>query len=96
VPLIGCWKKIVASPWNVISAQYRAAQERRAQHPHLAERRKAGFETVYKELDLDDADDAHLLDAMIANPVLINRPIVVTDTACLLCRPAETVNALLG
>ncbi|MDB5364560.1 MAG: arsC [Rhodospirillales bacterium] len=53
-------------------------------------------EAVYKELDLDAADDAHLLDAMIANPVLINRPIVVTDAACLLCRPAETVNALLG
>ena len=33
---------------------------------------------------------------MIANPVLINRPIVVTETAAKLCRPSETVKELLG
>ena len=40
------------------------------------------------------ADDA-LLDAMMAHPILINRPIVVTPTAVKLCRPSETVRELL-
>lgn len=53
-------------------------------------------EAVYDELGLDGADDGALLDAMAAHPVLINRPIVVTDTGARLCRPPETVSALLG
>lgn len=39
--------------------------------------------------------DAQLLDAIIAHPILINRPIVVTPTAVKLCRPSETVRTLL-
>lgn len=39
--------------------------------------------------------DEDLLDAMVANPILINRPIVVTPTAVKLCRPSETVLDLL-
>lgn len=39
-------------------------------------------------------DDA-LLDAMIAHPVLVNRPIVATPKAVRLCRPSEAVLALL-
>lgn len=49
--------------------------------------------TPYDELGLDDpalSDDA-LLDAMVAHPILINRPIVVSGTAVKLCRPSETV-----
>ena len=45
-------------------------------------------------LDKDSTDDA-LLDAMQAHPILINRPIVVTDDAVKLCRPSETVKELL-
>lgn len=49
--------------------------------------------THYEELGLSDenlSDDA-LLDAMMAHPVLINRPIVVSDKGAVLCRPLEKV-----
>lgn len=52
-------------------------------------------EAVYAELDLDGASDDALLEAMAAHPVLMNRPIVVTDKAAKLCRPAELVKELL-
>jgi arsenate reductase len=54
-------------------------------------------EAVYAELGLDDpatTDDA-LLDAMIAHPILINRPFVVTPKGVRLCRPAELVREIL-
>jgi arsenate reductase len=54
-------------------------------------------EAVYKELGLDDpalGDDA-LIDAMLAHPILINRPIVVTPLATRLCRPSEAVLDIL-
>jgi arsenate reductase (glutaredoxin) len=53
--------------------------------------------TPYDELKLDDpglTDDA-LLDAMMAHPILINRPIVVTPSVVKLCRPAEAVLDIL-
>ncbi|HEY9212028.1 MAG TPA: arsenate reductase (glutaredoxin) [Ancylobacter sp.] len=53
--------------------------------------------TPYAELGLGDpalGDDA-LLDAMMAHPILINRPIVVTALGVRLCRPSETVLDLL-
>jgi arsenate reductase len=53
--------------------------------------------TPYAELGLGDAsltDDA-LLDAMIAHPVLINRPLVVSPLGVRLCRPSEAVLDLL-
>lgn len=40
-------------------------------------------------------DDDHLLDAMMAHPVLINRPFVVTDLGTRLCRPPEVVLDIL-
>jgi arsenate reductase len=54
-------------------------------------------EPLVKELGLDGADvtDAAIVDAMMAHPILINRPIVVTDSAVKLCRPSETVQELL-
>lgn len=39
-------------------------------------------------------DDA-ILDAMMANPILINRPLVETDKGVRLCRPQDEVRALL-
>lgn len=54
--------------------------------------------TPYDELGLDDAalsDDA-LLDAMMAHPILINRPIVVTERGVKLCRPSESVLEMLA
>ena len=53
--------------------------------------------TPFDELGLDDptlTDDA-LLDAMMAHPILINRPIVVTDKGVKLCRPSEAVLDIL-
>jgi arsenate reductase (glutaredoxin) len=54
-------------------------------------------EPLTKELGLekDKTPDAKLLDAMMKHPILINRPIVVTDKAVKLCRPSETVKELL-
>ena len=51
----------------------------------------------YDELGLDDPAlaDAALLDAMVAHPILINRPIVVTSLGVRLCRPSETVLGIL-
>ncbi|WP_176503693.1 arsenate reductase (glutaredoxin) [Cobetia sp. 5-11-6-3] len=53
--------------------------------------------TPYDELNLDDPSmsDAELIDVMMAHPILINRPIVVTPEATRLCRPSETVLELL-
>lgn len=53
--------------------------------------------TPYHELHLDDPkiSDERLLDAMLAHPILINRPIVVTPLGVKLCRPSETVLDLL-
>jgi len=53
--------------------------------------------TPYAELHLDDmslSDDA-LVDAMLAHPILINRPIVVTPLGTRLCRPSEAVLEIL-
>jgi arsenate reductase len=53
--------------------------------------------TPYGELGLDDPNlpDEVLLDAMIAHPILINRPIVVTPQGVKLCRPSESVLDIL-
>ena len=53
--------------------------------------------TPFAELGLADrslSDDA-LLDAMLAHPVLINRPLVVTPLGVKLCRPSEAVLDIL-
>lgn len=53
--------------------------------------------TPFHELGLDDpalSDDA-LIDAMMAHPILINRPIVITPLGVALCRPSETVLDIL-
>jgi len=52
-------------------------------------------EAVYAELGLDGATDAQLLDAMAANPILINRPFVVTEKGTRLGRPIEAVDEIL-
>lgn len=54
--------------------------------------------TPYDELGLDDPKwtGAELIDFMIAHPILINRPIVVTPKGVRLCRPPELVLDLLN
>jgi arsenate reductase (glutaredoxin) len=53
--------------------------------------------TPYADLGLDDPSltDDHLIDAMMAHPILINRPIVVASKGVRLCRPSEEVLDLL-
>lgn len=51
----------------------------------------------YDELGLDNPtlSDDELIDAMMAHPILMNRPIVVTSSGAALCRPSERVFELL-
>ena len=54
-------------------------------------------EPVYSTLNMEDnnlSDDA-LIDLMLAHPILINRPIVVTSMGTKLCRPSEEVLDIL-
>ena len=54
--------------------------------------------TPYAELGLENPKwtDDELLDFMVAHPILMNRPIVVTPKGVRLCRPKELVMDLLG
>ncbi|MDG4603453.1 MAG: arsenate reductase (glutaredoxin) [Defluviicoccus sp.] len=62
--------------------------------PRALLRRKG---TPYDELSLDNPalTDDQLIDAMIAHPILINRPLVVTPLGVRLCRPSEVVLDIL-
>ena len=53
--------------------------------------------TPFDELQLDDPawTDEQLIDFMVAHPILMNRPIVVTPLGTRLCRPSETVLDIL-
>jgi arsenate reductase len=57
--------------------------------------RKKG--TPYEELGLDDPNltDDQLIDAMVAHPILMNRPIVVTPLGTVLSRPSEKILEVL-
>ena len=54
-------------------------------------------EAIFSELALGDPakTDEELIDAMMAHPILINRPIVVTPLGTRLCRPSEVVLEIL-
>lgn len=53
--------------------------------------------TPYDEMGLDNPalTDEKLIDAMLANPILIERPIVATPKGVRLCRPAERLQEIL-
>jgi arsenate reductase len=52
-------------------------------------------ESLYAELNLDDATDNQLLDAMAEHPILIERPFVVTPKGTRLARPIDAVREIL-
>ena len=52
-------------------------------------------ESLYGELDLADASDDQLLDALATNPILIERPFVVTAKGTRLARPIDAVREIL-
>lgn len=68
--------------------------DRMGLRPRALLRRKG---TPYDALKLDDPalTDDQLIDAMLAHPILIERPIVVSPLGVALCRPSEAVLALL-
>lgn len=57
--------------------------------------RERGTTAEERGLTADDVSDAALLAAMVEDPVLVNRPIVVTPKGAALCRPSERVLDLL-
>ncbi|HET8993795.1 MAG TPA: arsenate reductase (glutaredoxin) [Rhodococcus sp. (in: high G+C Gram-positive bacteria)] len=52
-------------------------------------------ESLYKELNLAEASEEDLLVAMTENPILIERPLVVTDKGTVLARPVDKVRDIL-
>ncbi|HEY4042129.1 MAG TPA: ArsC/Spx/MgsR family protein, partial [Rhodopila sp.] len=54
--------------------------------------------TLYDQLGLGDParSDDSLIDAILAHPILMERPVVVTPSGVRLCRPAEAVASLIG
>lgn len=52
-------------------------------------------EPLYDELNLADATDEQLLDAMVEHPILIERPFVVTPKGTRLARPIDAVREIL-
>ena len=52
-------------------------------------------ESLYAELNLAEASDDELLDAMARHPILIERPLVVTDKGTRLARPIDRVHEIL-
>lgn len=52
-------------------------------------------ESLYTELNLADATDDQLLDAMAEHPILIERPFVLTPKGTRLARPVDTVREIL-
>lgn len=60
--------------------------------PQEAARKKG---TPFADLGLESVSDAAVLDAMMVHPILINRPLVVSDAGAALCRPSDVVLDLL-
>ena len=52
-------------------------------------------ETIYKELNLKEASEDELLDAMVANPKLIERPIVINGNKAVVARPDSEIEKVL-
>ncbi|TNF45267.1 MAG: arsenate reductase (glutaredoxin) [Epsilonproteobacteria bacterium] len=54
-------------------------------------------EAIYKELNLkEETDEDKLIEAMVANPKLIERPVVIKDGKAVIGRPIENIIDLLG
>ena len=76
-------------------AELKDLLKRMGMTPRQLLRRKG---TPFDELGLDDMakSDEQLIDAILAHPILMERPVVVTGKGVRICRPAEKVMELLG
>lgn len=52
-------------------------------------------ESIYQELNLAEANEEQLLEAIAQHPILLNRPLVETDKGVRLGRPLEAIEAIL-
>jgi len=52
-------------------------------------------EAIFKELNLKDASEDELLEAMVKNPKLIERPIVINGDKAVVARPLEVIKEIL-
>ena len=53
-------------------------------------------EYIYKELNLSNIDDEEqLIDIMVSNPILIERPIIIKNDVAVIARPIEKLEELL-
>ena len=57
--------------------------------------RVRGTDAEERGLTRDDATDDDILDAMVENPILVNRPFVETEKGVMYCRPQEKVREIL-
>ena len=74
------------------AAELKAVYERAGISPYEGLRRK---EKLADDLDLAHVSETALLEAMAANPILIERPVVQTEKGARLCRPQEKVREIL-
>jgi arsenate reductase len=76
-------------------AELKSLLQRMGMTPRALLRRRG---TPYEELGLDDPNktDEALIEAMLAHPILIERPIVVTRRGVRLCRPPEKLAEILA
>lgn len=57
--------------------------------------RVRGTDAEERGLTREDAGDDEILDAMVAHPILVNRPFVETEKGVMYCRPQEKVREIL-
>lgn len=53
-------------------------------------------ETEYKELDIENKSQNEILDLVVLNPKLVERPIIIKDGKAVIARPMENLTNLLG
>lgn len=77
---------------TVSESELRDVLKKLAKNPSEIIRSK---ESLYKELGLKDASEEELLKAMVENPKLIERPIIIRENKAVIARPLEVIEEVL-